>query len=1152
MKIKLTFLISALLIMGAQAHAAQIAPNPNPAGNTITVSGSDSNGTAFNNNGTINVTNTGTLTNNSSRTLNNNAGGAINNSGTLINNYRLYNNTGSTFITNAGGIFTNSSTFTNYSGAAFTLNGTCNNTGTFTNNGAFYNTGTIANAGTATFAAGSTYDFTGSTFNNNSGGTLTLNRNFTLNGTDGGTVNLNAGGTLKNYATLTNEAGHTQVNNGTITNYSGGAIINSSGATLTNNTGAAITVNSGSTLTSNGALNNAGTIANSGTVTLAAGSAYDFTGGTFNNSKTLILNRDFTFGEAIAGTINLNSAGTLQNNAILTNAAGHTQANAGALSINSGSAFRNYGTMNNNGTVTLAAGSSYDFTGGTFNNNNGGTLVLNRDFTFNGADSGTMNLNSGGRLQNFATLTIAAGQTLVNNGYVDNGTSSNNSSSQLVNNGTIELVGGLWWNDGRFYNSATGTINIGITSTSRMSCSGSFYNDGTINVGADGQFIVEGFSGGTLDNTGQITVVSGSAISLGTLNNSGRIDVYGFGIAEWSAHQNNTGTLQNHPGGEMQLAGAFDNRGFFINDTGASTLFDGEFTNMAGGILRNNGTITGDVNGVLYNNAGATFINNGNFETVNTFTNDGLFKGNGTTTGNVVNNGAIAPGNSIGTINIVGNYTHNAGATYEVEVNAAGQSDKINITGTATRNGGTVSALAETGNYNLRTTYTILTAAGGVTGTFANLTSNLAFLTPLLSYDPQNVYLTLTRNSTGFSQIGGLTENELNVASSLDSISLATPTGDMEGIINALLSLDAAGARNAYDQMGGLIHTTIGEVTFSTIGRYINTMNTRMGSFLTGGPAWNYSVQPLNLASLASRDTVTDAGNKILAALGNNGMDKAPVWGLWAQGYGSLAERNDVDISSRYKYDTGGIVLGLDKQLYEPLLLGVSLGYSYNHVKLTDLSESAQGRGLQMSGYGMYNKPDWYFSAILGYSFIHYDTARNMSLGGLARTADADYNTHAFGAYLEGGYKLITQNVDLIPMFSLTSGYMLRDSFTEVNAGALNLDADNAYSSYLRGSLGVKFRKDLTGSWGTTTPELTVRWDHRLTNDRLALNANFSGYPNAPFTVKGDLPDTDSLGVGLGLTWKTKDNVDLSINYDGSFSGNNMLNAVTLNLRCLW
>jgi autotransporter-associated beta strand protein len=93
----------------------------------------------------------------------------------------------------------------------------------------------------------------------------------------------------------------------------------------------------------------------------------------------------------------------------------------------------------------------------------------------------------------------------------------------------------------------------------------------------------------------------------------------------------------------------------------------------------------------------------------------------------VTNGGTIAPGNSIGTPNVAGNVTFAAGSIDQVEVNAAGQSDRIVASGTANLNGGSVLALAPSGNYTPQIRYTILAANGGVTGTFGDVASNLAF-----------------------------------------------------------------------------------------------------------------------------------------------------------------------------------------------------------------------------------------------------------------------------------------------------------------------------------------------------------------------------------------------------------------------------------------
>src|SRR3546814_18202305 len=97
--------------------------------------------------------------------------------------------------------------------------------------------------------------------------------------------------------------------------------------------------------------------------------------------------------------------------------------------------------------------------------------------------------------------------------------------------------------------------------------------------------------------------------------------------------------------------------------------------------------------------------------------------------------GTIAPGNSIGTLNVAGNIGFAAGSTYEVEVNAAGEGDLIAASGAATIDGGSVKVLAGAGDYRPQTDYTILTADGGVSGTFTDVPPNPAFLDPHLPSD---------------------------------------------------------------------------------------------------------------------------------------------------------------------------------------------------------------------------------------------------------------------------------------------------------------------------------------------------------------------------------------------------------------------------------
>src|SRR5690606_32358629 len=145
------------------------------------------------------------------------------------------------------------------------------------------------------------------------------------------------------------------------------------------------------------------------------------------------------------------------------------------------------------------------------------------------------------------------------------------------------------------------------------------------------------------------------------------------------------------------------------------------------------------VNGVLAGLGGVTFNTGSHLSGAGTVSAGAA----GTTT----MNGTIAPGNSIGPLTIFGNYVQNAGSTYEVEIDAAGNSDLIDVSAMATLNGGDVVVVPVDGIL-LAMPYTILTAAGGVNGQFDGASMASAFLTPTLSDDANNVYLTIQQSAS--------------------------------------------------------------------------------------------------------------------------------------------------------------------------------------------------------------------------------------------------------------------------------------------------------------------------------------------------------------------------------------------------------------------
>jgi outer membrane autotransporter protein len=216
---------------------------------------------------------------------------------------------------------------------------------------------------------------------------------------------------------------------------------------------------------------------------------------------------------------------------------------------------------------------------------------------------------------------------------------------------------------------------------------------------------------------------------------------------------------------------------------------------------------------------------------------------------------------------------------------------------------------------------------------------------------------------------------------------------------------------------------------------------------------------------------------------------------------------------------------------------------------MKDLPDDGRVWGYQGSLYGAYDNGLSYVGGIMAYGYNSYDTSRDIET---ARTARADYSGHVVSAYAEAGHRIDARGTHIIPVASFQAAYLTRNGFTEEDAGALNLDVDREHVVSLLSSLGLRIRKHFETATATITPELRARWFHEFSNDAYALSASFAGYPLSTFTVRGDRPNRDSIGVGAGLTCSTTKNVSLFLAYDAIFSGDHTEHGGLLEIRYRW
>ncbi|MFD0988139.1 autotransporter family protein [Methyloligella solikamskensis] len=505
------------------------------------------------------------------------------------------------------------------------------------------------------------------------------------------------------------------------------------------------------------------------------------------------------------------------------------------------------------------------------------------------------------------------------------------------------------------------------------------------------------------------------------------------------------------------------------------------------------------------------------------------------------NGGTFAPGNSIGTINVAGNVTFNSGSTYKVEVDAAGNSDLINATGTASINGGTVSVLAQNGDYDPKTTYTILTAGGGVSGTFTDVTSNLAFLDPTLSYDANSVYLTLERAVVIDTNTGEETflsfcavatsSNQCNVAQALDVF----PT-DNELFLD-ILNQTAAGARQAFNALSGEIHASVGGALLDE-GRHVR--DAVMGRMIQA----SYGGTGLGGGGPQSTQTASADPTANMMALGYGSKDlgsyeplpavsEGPVF--WTQGFGSWASFDGNGNAASLDRDMGGFISGVDAEVMPGWRAGIAAGYSYTGLDEDARLSSANVDAYHLVLYGSGKVNRFNLRGGGAWSWQDIETSRNVVFPGFSEFEEASYDGDRGQLFGEIAYPVVLHPSVALEGFSgLAYVHQETDGFTE--SGALAALTSAGYNEDVTYST-TGFRAATTMAFGDTviTPNVSVAWLHAFDSVDTDLALAFAS-AGPDFSIQGTPIARDSALVQAGLDFAVTPDATLSIAYDGQFT----------------
>jgi outer membrane autotransporter protein len=661
---------------------------------------------------------------------------------------------------------------------------------------------------------------------------------------------------------------------------------------------------------------------------------------------------------------------------------------------------------------------------------------------------------------------------------------------------------------------------------------------GVIGVGANGA-VANVFDGGTITGTGGTAILfsmPGNTLTLGP----------GFAI---------TGLVQGGAGDTFQLGGvgtsSFDAsligpaaqyRTFGVfNKVDASTwtLTGTNALVLPWTVKQGTLNVTGSLANSPFTVQAGTLSVDGTVGPV--AVNGGILMGNGTLGALAVNGGIVAPGHSIGTLNVTGPVSFAAGSFYQVETNGAGQSDKILATGAATLSGGTVQALPATGAHGPSTTYTILTANGGRTGTFSSVTSSIPFLIASLSYDPNDVFLTLTRNLT-FLQSQARTPNQFAVAAAIDTF----PANN--SLFLSLAALNGTSAiRQAFDALSGEVHADL-QSSLIDDSRYVRqgvlgrlrqapyeASTGPMAALGFAGPALAYQSALAYAGPNSPKPIYAKAPNAVPVAV--------PAMTFWATGYGGWGHVNSDGNAASLSRDIGGFLVGVDRKFGENWWAGLAAGYSHSRMNASDRARAADVDSGHIAGYAGASFSAVNLRAGAAYALHNIDTSRAIVFPGFADTARASYHGGTGQVFGELGYGVATGAIAWEPFGGLAWVHLNTSSFAEVGGpAALNGSASNQDVGY--STLGVRAATIYALANGMTfVPRVTVAWEHAFNNVTPALGLSFQSLAT-PFAISGVPLARDGALVEAGSDLRINRQTTLGLYYNGYLSNRAQDHAV--------
>ena len=559
-------------------------------------------------------------------------------------------------------------------------------------------------------------------------------------------------------------------------------------------------------------------------------------------------------------------------------------------------------------------------------------------------------------------------------------------------------------------------MRLGSGGTSGSIASAAIINNGALIINRSDAVSLAGAISGTgmviQDGTGTTRLTGTNSYTGGTMVNRGRL------VGDTAALQGailNNGVLEFAMPANGTFAGVLGGTGR-VEKTGAGILtFAGDGRNLTGPFAVLGGTLRMD---------GA---NGGRLDrSVVTLASGTMLAGNGLIGGLVIEGGAlVTPGNSLGVIGVSGDVTFRAASRFLAQISEAG-ADLITAGGAARLAGALDVVNLGAANYRFNTAFTVVEAAGGITGGFDTVTFSgfSPIYRPVLRTGAGSLAVVLAPASlTGLAGTG-LTANQAAVAARFDA---AVAAGFDPQAFFGVYNLAPAQLAGALDQLSGEIHPAMGRAAMRQ--------------------------------SRLPREAVLERAAGVALA----GNPQGNSWGGWGKLMRSWGDVSAARGTAAQQIDTEGFVIGFDGgTANEARALRFGVYGSYLNTRIAIAARGSSG-AIEQAGGGIYTSfASGGFSLVAGAGAARFDvtTNRTLALPGLAGGTTSNSGGDMAQVFGRIGYRFDLGAVSLEPFVAGDHAWIALDQTTE-RGGAAALSVGRQEYKVAGATTGLAFKAPL-------------------------------------------------------------------------------------------